>query len=66
MTFKEESRRTDKRRDVKERVAAGGVRRALGLDAAGDHLTQIHRRASRRTITVVTRFSGVHPCGAAA
>ena len=39
-------------RRVKERVAAGGVRRALGLNAAGDHLTQFHRRASRRTITV--------------
>jgi len=34
-------------RRVKERVAAGGVRRALGLDGAGDHLTQIPRRASR-------------------
>ena len=48
----------------KERVAAAGVHRALGLDAAGDHLTQIHRRASRRTITVVTRFSGRSTPGA--
>ena len=54
-------------RRVKERVAAGGVRRALRLDAAGDHLTQIHRRASRLTITVVTKVLwAIHPWGAAA